>query len=82
MKTKMWFLGASEFGVSNRGGTLEMDSPYHDLANAIIVQATKDYKVAKEKRNTKEIDSLTDFFHGGWFSTLTKVNPDYILGRL
>ena len=58
------------------------DHPYNDLANAIIAQAANDYRVAKKKRDKSEIKFITDFFYSGWYSMLTKVDPDYILGRL
>ena len=64
--------------------------PYKNLANAIIVQAAKDYRKALRqlKRNPK-YDAARDtkneverFFHSEWFHYLTNVDPDYLLDYL
>lgn len=44
---------------------------YENLANAIILQAVKDYK-----SNSKECER---FFRSEWFKVLTNVDPDYII---
>ena len=62
---------------------------YEELANAIIVQAVKDYQTARRKlkRNPcsskakAEYRELEDFFHSKWFQVLTDVDPNYILDR-
>ena len=67
-----------------------IDDPYKNLANAIIVQAAKDYRKALRqlKRNPK-YDAARDtkneverFFHSEWFHYLTNVDPDYLLDYL
>lgn len=44
---------------------------YENLANAIILQAVKDYP-----SRTKDVEN---FFHSDWFSVLTNISPDYII---
>lgn len=64
-----------------------MDDPYRNLANAIVVQAAKDYRKALRQlrhnpryetaRNEK--NEVERFFHSEWFHYLTNVDPDYLL---
>ena len=64
--------------------------PYENLANVIVSEAAKDYiaalKKLKRKRNNKiamqEAMNLERFFHSGWYSMLTSVDPDYLIRRL
>ena len=60
---------------------------YHDLANAIILQAVKDYKNAlfrlddnpnnRDARYDKK--SLEKFFRSKWYATLTEVDPNRLM---
>lgn len=67
-----------------------MDDPYRTLANAIIVQAAKDYRKALRqlRRNPRyetarnEKNDVERFFHSEWFHFLTNVDPDYLLDYL
>ena len=67
-----------------------MDDPYRALANAIIVQAAKDYRKALRqlRRNPRyetarnEKNDVERFFHSEWFHYLTNVDPDYLLDYL
>ena len=67
-----------------------MDEPYRNLANAIIVQAAKDYRKALRqlKRNPKydaaknTKTEVERFFHSDWFRFLTDADPDYLLDHL
>lgn len=67
-----------------------MDDPYRTLANAIIVQAAKDYRKALRqlRRNPRyetarnEKNEVERFFHSEWFHYLTDVDPDYLLDYL
>ena len=60
------------------------------LANAIIIQAAKDYKSAlrilKRHPNSRaamdEAMKIEQFFHSTWYGVLTQVNPDYLVNRL
>ena len=63
---------------------------YQALANAIIIQAAKDYKAAlrqmKRHPGTKAgmgtIMQIERFFHSSWFGMLTQIDPDYLINRL
>lgn len=63
---------------------------YETLANAIILLAVKDYRAAYRRlmrfpndrmaRNT--IKEITEFFHSGYFSVLTKLDGPALLERI
>ena len=63
---------------------------YQALANAIIEQAVKDYRAALKilrrhpdsKAAMAEAMEVEDFFHSGWYATLTDIDPDYLIDRL
>lgn len=46
---------------------------YENLANAIIIQAIKDYESPRYR------SSIRKFFRSEWFEVLTKIHPDYII---
>ena len=60
--------------------------PFETLANAIILQAVKDYRLAlsyyyhhprfKYKEKVLEIE---EFFYSRWYGILTSVDPDTIV---
>ena len=60
---------------------------YEDLANAIVIQAARDYadafwgKDIQDSSNTPEeiMKDVEKFFHSDWYKMLTKSNPDRIL---
>lgn len=63
---------------------------YENLANAIILQAVKDYRVALKALarkpdavlpafNKKEIEK---FFSSSWFNSLTDLDPQMLVERL
>ena len=56
-----------------------MDTPYENLANAIILQAVKDYRLHDDEQ---ELASIERFFRSGWFSTLTSINPEMLISKL
>lgn len=64
--------------------------PYEKLANAIILQAVKDYRTAKRKlkRNPRnhlaqsEVDSIERFFRSDWYSCLTEVDGEMLIKKL
>lgn len=69
--------------------TVTEETPYRELANAIVMQAAQDYYAALRKcrrRNTREnrknVKELEDFFHGEQYSRLTKLNGEELLGRI
>lgn len=63
---------------------------YENLANAIILQAVKDYRMALKclKANPKNRATLADkdeierFFRSGWFSVLTSVDGEMLIRSL
>lgn len=66
---------------SNRAKALGGD-PYEDLANAIVLQAVSDYRLAKKSRNEHRINELLKFFRSQWFGVLTKIDPEYLILKL
>ena len=67
-----------------------MYDPYQALANAIVEQAVKDYRIARHRlkhypqsRETKQdVCELEQFFSSRWYATLTKVSGSWLLKRL
>ena len=66
------------------------EDPYEKLANAIIVQASKDYmaNLRKKKRNPGSVSAEHDirecerFFRSDWYHVLTSIDGEYLMGRL
>ena len=66
-----------------------MDS-YERLANAIVLQAAKDYRTALKRvaRRPKDRDGLATknecerFFRSGWFGFLTGIDPEMLMRKL
>ena len=56
-----------------------MNDPYENLANAIVLQAVKDYRLNDDEQ---ELASIERFFRSGWFSTLTSINPEMLISKL
>lgn len=56
-----------------------MNDPYEDLAQAIILQAVKDYRLHDDE---KELASIERFFRSDWFGVLTSVDPELLIARL
>lgn len=54
-------------------------NPYENLANAIILQAAKDYRLTDDERELQEIER---FFRSGWFGVLSKVDPEFLIKKL
>ena len=54
-------------------------TPYQLLANAIVIQAVKDYR---RTRNPAERAELERFFQSEWFSFLSNLNGDALLAQL
>ena len=53
--------------------------PYENLAQAIILQAVKDYRLTDDESELAEIER---FFRSGWFGVLSKVDPEYLIRKL
>jgi len=66
------------------------EDPYERLANAIVLQAVSDYRVAlkKIKAHPKNREAISEaleiekFFSSGWYSILTDVDGEYLIRRL
>ena len=66
------------------------EDPYEKLANAIIIQASKDYmtNLRKKKRNPGSASAEHDirecerFFRSDWYQVLTSVDGEYLMNRL
>ena len=66
------------------------EDPYERLANAIVLQAVSDYRVAlkKIKAHPKNREAISEaleiekFFRSGWYSILIDVDGEYLIRRL
>lgn len=54
-------------------------NPHENLANAIILQAAKDYRLTDDEQQLQEIER---FFRSGWFGALSKVDPEFLIKEL
>lgn len=67
-----------------------MQKCYENLANAIVLQAVREYRVVLKslKRNPKNTDAMSDaeaierFFRSQWYSELTSVDGELLIRRL
>lgn len=66
------------------------DSNYTNLANAIVLQAVKDYRKAQRilyrypdhRLAEHESRSIKRFFRSNWFGVLTQIDPDMLISKL
>ena len=54
-------------------------NPYEELANAIILQAVKDYRLTDDERELQEIER---FFRSGWYGMLTDLDSEYLMNSV
>lgn len=67
-----------------------MNTPFENLANAIIMQAVKDYREALRILSINpnnnfaagEIKSIESFFSPGYFRILTKLDPEMLIKKI
>ena len=67
-----------------------MKDNYENLANAIVLQAVKDYRKAlrtlslhPHNRSAQyERRSIEQFFYSGWFGVLTSIDPEILITKL
>lgn len=52
---------------------------YEELANAIVLQAVKDYRLNDDE---KELASIELFFRSKWFGVLTNVDSKILIAEL
>lgn len=64
-------------------------SAYHDLANAIVLQAVSDYRDALNGKSYHKhlspehiIKDIEKFFRSSYFEVLTKVKGEYLIYKL
>ena len=65
-------------------------NPYQELANAIIVLAVKDYRIALRKCAARPHDrayqserkELEAFFQSGWFGVLTDLDGELLMQKI
>ena len=70
--------------------TGHIDDAYTKLANAIIEQAVKDYRVAlrtlKKKKDNEAAErvkrDVERFFRSKWFEVLTSIDPKMLISKL
>lgn len=66
-----------------------IESAYHDLANAIILQAVSDYRnalngISYNHHHSPEyiIKDIEKFFRSSYFEVLTRVKGEYLIYKL
>lgn len=67
-----------------------MSEPFMNLANAIILQAVKDYRVALRKHQKRPkyqpsietINEVERFFRSEWYRELTSVDGEMLIRKL
>ena len=67
-----------------------MTDPYENLANAIVLQAVKDYRdsLKRLKKKPGNQAAMSDamecerFFRSGWFQTLTSLDGEVLIEKL
>jgi hypothetical protein len=67
-----------------------MTDTYEQLANAIILQAVKDYRDALKKLKKRPryepakdmISEVERFFHSDWYRELTSVDGNFLIDKL
>ena len=58
-------------------------NPYKELANAIIIQAVKDYRDTSDDKSAQhDKRSIEKFFRSNWFSILSDLNGELLLKKL
>lgn len=60
-----------------------MDRNYEELANAIVLQAVKDYREAlKDEEGKITRLEVETFFRSNWFKLLTNIDPEMLIEKL
>lgn len=55
---------------------------YKELANAIIMQAAKDYRKALKYDERGRKREIENFFRSGWFTVLTDISGEMLIQKL
>ena len=69
---------------------MDTETAYENLANAIVLQAVKDYRSAKamQRIDPKDysargrIGVIRKFFRSDWFRTLTDIDGEWLIRKL
>lgn len=77
-------------GRIDRGANDRSGNPYEDLANAIVLQAVKDYRIAakgliKDPQNSRHLHTkkeIEEFLRSDWFTVLTGCDGEVLLAKL
>jgi hypothetical protein len=80
-------------GRPPRQELIECEDVWERLANAIIIQAVRDYKLGQDRQigckyNNengewfRNYESAKRFFFSDWFGVLTAIDPEYLISRL
>lgn len=65
--------------------------PFENIANAVVIQACKDYRKAYKRylrryRSTDKPDEklteLESFFRSSWYKALTAIDCEYLMDRI
>ena len=67
-----------------------MNDPYENLANAVILQAVRDYRTAlkalrmnpRNKSAQTDKESIERFFRSQWYQALTTVDGEMLIRKL
>jgi hypothetical protein len=68
--------------LQDSGERREFTSGIEALANAIIVQACKDYRKALKRNKRQSIAEIERFFRSEWYNWLTSIDGEYIIAKL
>ena len=60
----------------------EIEKMYRKLADAIILQAVKDYREALDLKKWGSVRMIERFFRSELFFALTKLNPEMLIMKL
>lgn len=60
----------------------EVNDGCRALADAIILQAVKDYRDALKGNAARHRDEIELFFRSQWFGQLTEINPKMLIRKL
>ena len=53
--------------------------PYEELANAIVLQAVKDYRMTDDPDDQAELEK---FFRSEWYGVLTSLDAELLISQL
>lgn len=56
--------------------------PYEELANAIVLQAARDYRKSLKRKNKAGAREIERFFRSDWFAVLTSLEPEVLINNI